>query len=113
MQQIIADADDDIRLDRWFKRHLPLVAHSLLSKELRKGGIRVDGQKADAGTRVRSGQELKFPDMFLKLTEPDAKSTKRVKGSNISPNAVKDRSRTSGVFSAVPPLTKREACTKS
>lgn len=93
MQQIIEDADDDIRLDRWFKRHLPLVAHSLLSKELRKGGIRVDGQKAEASTRVHAGQELKYPDMFLKLTPVEGQLAKREKGSRIDPNAIKDLER--------------------
>ena len=45
------DPDDDgIRIDRWFKRHYPQVTHVLLQKLLRKGEVRLDGKRADAGT---------------------------------------------------------------
>lgn len=91
MQKIVTSADDGIRLDRWFKRHLPNVAHSLLSKELRKGGVRLDGQKIEAGSRVAEGQELSYPDMFDKLTGMQA--AKREKGAHIELGAIKDLER--------------------
>lgn len=58
----IKDEDDDIRLDRWFKRHYPGLQHSMLEKHLRKGDIRVDGRKAKSSDRVKSGQgiEIRF-----------------------------------------------------
>ncbi len=60
--KIIQQDDNDIRLDRWFKRYYPNVTHGLLQKLLRDKNIKVDGKKAAANTRLLEGQELKFPD---------------------------------------------------
>jgi 23S rRNA pseudouridine955/2504/2580 synthase len=68
------DADDDgIRLDRWFKRHYPAVTHVLLQKLLRKGEVRLDGKRADANTRVATGQAMRLPPqvMHAKAIEKD------------------------------------------
>ena len=59
-EHLIAEADDDIRLDRWFKRHFPQLAHSMLEKWLRKGDVRLDGKKAKAAERVRAGQVIEI-----------------------------------------------------
>ena len=60
------DPDDDgIRIDRWFKRHYPQVTHVLLQKLLRKGEVRLDGKRADAGTRVRCGQSMRLPPQVI------------------------------------------------
>jgi 23S rRNA pseudouridine955/2504/2580 synthase len=60
------DADDDgIRLDRWFKRHYPQVTHVLLQKLLRKGEVRLDGKRADAGTRLAAGQAMRLPPQVI------------------------------------------------
>ena len=59
-EHIIASDDNDIRLDRWFKRHYPSLQHSLLEKHLRKGSIRVDGKKAKTSDRVMEGQVIDF-----------------------------------------------------
>jgi 23S rRNA pseudouridine955/2504/2580 synthase len=56
------DPDDDgIRIDRWFKRHYPQVTHVLLQKLLRKGEVRLEGKRADAGTRIAAGQSIRLP----------------------------------------------------
>jgi 23S rRNA pseudouridine955/2504/2580 synthase len=52
----VTEADTGIRLDRWFKRHMPHVSHGLLEKSLRKGDVRVGGKKAKASDRVEAGQ---------------------------------------------------------
>lgn len=57
----ISTEDDGIRLDRWFKRHLPNVTHSLLQKAARKGQVRLDGKKVETSTRIVAGQDLQFP----------------------------------------------------
>jgi 23S rRNA pseudouridine955/2504/2580 synthase len=57
-EHIIAEADTGIRLDRWFKRHVPGLPHSMLEKALRKGDIRVGGKKAKASDRLETGQAL-------------------------------------------------------
>src|SRR5215813_10542259 len=60
------DADDDgIRMDRWFKRHYPQVTHVLLQKLLRKVEVRLDGKRADAGTRVAAGQSVRLPPQVI------------------------------------------------
>ena len=57
----VAAADGELRLDRWFKRHFPAVAHGRLEKLLRTGQIRVDGRRARAGDRVMPGQLIRVP----------------------------------------------------
>ena len=44
-----------LRLDRWFRRHYPGLAHGRLEKLLRTGQVRVDGKRAKAGDRVAPG----------------------------------------------------------
>lgn len=57
--------DNDIRLDRWFQRHLPHVSQGELQKALRKKLVKLDGKKAEASSRVASGQELKVAPFLL------------------------------------------------
>lgn len=60
-QFIVAPDDDGIRLDRWFKRNLPDVAFSLVSRWARTGQLRVDGKRATPGDRIEAGQVLRVP----------------------------------------------------
>jgi 23S rRNA pseudouridine955/2504/2580 synthase len=55
--------DAGIRLDRWFKRHYPGLAHGQLEMLLRKGVIRIDGQRAKSGDRLAPGQIIRVPPM--------------------------------------------------
>jgi 23S rRNA pseudouridine955/2504/2580 synthase len=57
----VAEADDGIRLDRWFKRHYPALKHGRLEKLLRKGQIRVDGGRVKANARLEAGQTVRVP----------------------------------------------------
>ena len=57
----VKEDDDGIRLDRWFKRHFPDIAHGQLEKLLRKGEVRVDGKRAKSNTRIEEGQEIRVP----------------------------------------------------
>jgi 23S rRNA pseudouridine955/2504/2580 synthase len=50
--------DDGIRIDRWFKRHMPDVTHSLLQKLLRKGLVRINGKKQESSHRLKSGDDI-------------------------------------------------------
>src|SRR5579864_4850952 len=62
VQTISVAADDgEIRLDRWFRRHFPTLAHGRLEKLLRTGQIRVDGRRARAGDRLAPGQRIRVP----------------------------------------------------
>ena len=53
--------DDGIRLDRWFKRHLPQVGFATVSRWARTGQIRVDGRRAKPEDRLEAGQVLRIP----------------------------------------------------
>jgi len=53
--------DDGIRLDRWFKRHLPDISFSLVSRWARTGQLRIDGRRATPGDRLEAGQILRVP----------------------------------------------------
>lgn len=58
---IVARDEDGIRLDRWFRRHYPGLAHGRLEKLLRTGQVRLDGKRAKASDRLAGGQSLRLP----------------------------------------------------
>ena len=57
----IAEEDDGIRLDRWFKRHRVGTPHALLARWARSGQLTLDGKKADVSDRIATGQILAMP----------------------------------------------------
>jgi len=59
----IAAEDDGIRLDRWFRRHVPDLPHGRLEKLLRTGQVRLDGKRAKANARLAAGSKLRLPPM--------------------------------------------------
>lgn len=73
--RVVAVTDDEagIRLDRWFRRHFPGLAHARLEKLVRTGQIRLDGGRAKASTRVSAGQEIRVPP----LVEAASRGAKR------------------------------------
>ncbi|MDR6789568.1 23S rRNA pseudouridine955/2504/2580 synthase [Sphingomonas sp. BE138] len=60
-QFTVGDDDDGIRVDRWFKRHLPDTSFTLVAKWARTGQLRVDGARVGPGDRVQTGQVLRVP----------------------------------------------------
>ena len=69
-QYIVAADDDGIRLDRWFKRHLPEANFNTVSRWARTGQIRVDGARAKPGDHVAQGQTIRVPP--AEAPKPDA-----------------------------------------
>ncbi len=57
----VSSEDDDIRLDRWFKRHLPDTSFNIVSRWARTGQIRIDGSRATPGDRIHAGQKIRIP----------------------------------------------------
>src|SRR5690606_14936016 len=53
--------DDGVRLDRWFKRHLPQIGFATVSRWARTGQIRIDGKRADPADRLVTGQTVRVP----------------------------------------------------
>ena len=60
-QFTIAEDDDGVRLDRWFKRNLPQVGFATISRWARTSQIRVDGKRAKPEDRLAAGQVLRVP----------------------------------------------------
>jgi 23S rRNA pseudouridine955/2504/2580 synthase len=57
----VAPDDDGIRLDRWFKRHLPETSFNIVSRWARTGQLRIDGKRAAPGDRIEAGQTIRVP----------------------------------------------------
>ncbi|WP_426958221.1 RluA family pseudouridine synthase [Muricoccus radiodurans] len=57
----VSDDEADLRLDRWFRRHHPNLTQGALQKMLRTGQVRVDGKRAETGTRLMPGQQIRVP----------------------------------------------------
>jgi 23S rRNA pseudouridine955/2504/2580 synthase len=57
----VADDDDGVRLDRWFKRRLPDVTFATVSRWARTGQLRINGARAEPGDRVAAGQIIRVP----------------------------------------------------
>ncbi len=71
VRQFTVDAEDDgIRLDRWFKRHLPDASFNIVSRWARTGQLRVDGQRATPGDRIEAGQAIRVPPAEPASDEP-------------------------------------------
>ncbi|MEM7515376.1 MAG: RluA family pseudouridine synthase, partial [Planctomycetota bacterium] len=57
------DDEDGLRVDRWFKGRYPALGFGALQKMLRKGQIRVDGGRVQAGRRLEAGETVRVPPM--------------------------------------------------
>ena len=80
--QTIAVAEDEegMRVDRWFKVHFPQVSHGQLEKYLRKGEVRVSGGRVKSNRRLEAGEPVRIPPL------PDANMQRR-KSAPVSANA--------------------------
>ncbi len=60
------DADDDgIRVDRWFRRHMPEASFNQVSRWARTGQLRLDGARVGPGDRLAAGQVLRVPPVVI------------------------------------------------
>jgi len=75
VRQFTVKADDDgIRLDRWFKRHMPEASFAIVSRWARTGQLRVDGARATPGDRISEGQTLRVPPLDIAAAKEAAKA---------------------------------------
>jgi 23S rRNA pseudouridine955/2504/2580 synthase len=74
--------DDGARLDRWFRRHYPTLAHGYVEKLLRTGQVRLDGKRAKAGSRVAAGQIVRLPPQINSAGPPAKIRAKPESGSS-------------------------------
>jgi len=75
----IAEDEDGIRLDRWFKRHYPALTHGRLEKLLRTGQIRLDGKRTKSSDRIGAGQALRLPPNLNETRTEDAREAKEAR----------------------------------
>jgi 23S rRNA pseudouridine955/2504/2580 synthase len=54
-----------MRLDRWFKRRMPMLSLSHLNKIVRKGEVRVDGSRVKTSMRLARGQSVRVPPLHV------------------------------------------------
>ena len=73
---IISAEDDGIRLDRWFKRHMPDVSFAIVSRWARTGQLRLDGARATPGDRLAEGQSLRIPPIPAPTAAKPARATR-------------------------------------
>jgi 23S rRNA pseudouridine955/2504/2580 synthase len=66
----VAEDEDGLRLDRWFRLHYPELRHGQLEKLFRTGQVRLDGRRVRAGTRVESGQSVRVPPVVAAGSSP-------------------------------------------
>ena len=77
-RRFVVDAEDDgIRLDRWFRRHVPDASFNIVSRWSRLGRLRVDGRRAQPGDRVEAGQEILVPPPEPASADPRARPQRR------------------------------------
>lgn len=57
----VADDEDGMRLDRWFRVHYPDVTYGYLQKLLRSGQVRLDSKRVQANERLTAGASLRVP----------------------------------------------------
>lgn len=53
--------DNDIRVDRWFARHMAHIGFGTVSRWARTGQLRVDGKRVSHSDRIMTGQVLRVP----------------------------------------------------
>jgi 23S rRNA pseudouridine955/2504/2580 synthase len=70
----VAEEDDGIRLDRWFKRNLPEVSFGQISRWARTGQLRLDGKRATPGDRLEAGQTVRVPPQGEEAPAPAPKN---------------------------------------
>jgi 23S rRNA pseudouridine955/2504/2580 synthase len=73
----VAEEDDGIRLDRWFRRNLPEVSFGQISRWARTGQLRLDGRRAAPGDRIEAGQTVRVPPQGEEAPAPKKKPPQR------------------------------------
>jgi 23S rRNA pseudouridine955/2504/2580 synthase len=74
----VDEDDDGIRLDRWFKRHLPDISFNTVSRWARTGQLRIDGRRAAPGDRLETGQSVRVPPAEAASAEGAGARPKRI-----------------------------------
>lgn len=71
----ITEAAAEMRLDRFLRREIPGLTQAMLQKLLRTGKIRLNGNRADANTRLEEGNILSIPEISPPAEAPKSRHT--------------------------------------
>ena len=63
----VKQADDGMRLNRWFLKYYPGLSLGRFQKLVRTKQIKVNGAKADANTKLEAGFEVRALTTFVTL----------------------------------------------
>ncbi len=74
----VREADEDIRLDRWFKRHHPDLSQVSLQKALRKKDVKLNGKKVEPKQHVKAGDEITIKPFVLEQASKQRASDPKV-----------------------------------
>lgn len=66
----VRETDDGMRLNRWFLKYYPGLSLGRFNKLLRTKQIKVDGGRAEAGTKLASGQVVRVPPLDNEAAGP-------------------------------------------
>ena len=67
----VKEADDGMRLNRWFLKYYPNLTMGRLQKLLRTKQIKVDGRRAEAGLKLAAGQIVRVPPLKNDEADPE------------------------------------------
>jgi 23S rRNA pseudouridine955/2504/2580 synthase len=82
---VVSLDENGMRLDRWFKVHMPQVTFAYLNKLTRTGQVRVEGGRVKTSTRLAAQQEIRVPPLVF-----DTRPADRPKG-EVKPLSAGDR----------------------
>jgi len=85
---IVTEDENDMRIDRWFKRRIPTLSLSHLAKICRKGEVRLSGKRVDTSTRVVAGANVRVPPLAIEGVKSPA--VKRPVASEADARALRD-----------------------
>jgi 23S rRNA pseudouridine955/2504/2580 synthase len=86
----VSEDDDGIRLDRWFKWHMPEVSFNMVSRWSRTGQLRLAGKRAAPGDRIEAGQEIRVPPVDTQPQRPARAQARRESLSDEEAELVRD-----------------------
>lgn len=82
--------DDDVRIDRWFKRHFPELSFVQLQKMMRKGDVRVNGKRVKGKEHVWAGQTVRVPPIPGSPGQPGGKPTGKATPKTLTDHEIAD-----------------------
>ena len=85
---VVTEDEGEMRLDRWFKRRMPMLSLGHLNKIVRTGQVRVDGKRVETSTRLEPGQSVRIPP--IKAEAPPASPAVKRVANEADARALKD-----------------------